>query len=154
MKIETGQVHQSPQQFIGQEPSAILELEQDKLLKVTSPVRYSLSAQRFAAELLVRGELKVEISSRCARCGEPASQTVGDKAFTRSYPLGSTNQSIDLTADIREAILLALPTNFLCLPACRGLCPACGANLNKEACGCDQRPPESGWDALDKLKLK
>ncbi|MBI2441504.1 MAG: DUF177 domain-containing protein [Lentisphaerae bacterium] len=154
MKIESGQVRKRPERFTGQEPSTILDLDLDPLVRAAGAVRYSLTAQRFADELLVCGVLEVEISSRCARCGESVSQTIQDGTFMRSYPLTAANESIDLTPDIREAILLALPMSFLCSAQCRGLCPDCGANLNKAPCKCGRPGKSAAWGALDQLKFK
>ena len=154
MNIETGQVHQRPRRFTGEEPSAILELDQETPFQVIGDVRYTLTAQRFAADLLVRGVLEVDVRGRCARCGEFCTQTIRDKAFTCSYPLSAANELIDLTADIREAILLALPMNFVCSEACRGLCVQCGANLNKAPCACGKSRQTIAWGMLDQLKLK
>jgi len=154
MKIETGLVRDDPLRFTGQEPAAILELDQETQFKVSSDVRYDLTAQRFATDLLVRGILAVDVRSRCARCGERCAQTVRDKNFTRSYPLSASNELIDLTADIREAILLALPMNYVCSAACRGLCVQCGANLNKAPCACGRPRQATPWGMLDQVKIK
>jgi uncharacterized protein len=37
---------------------------------------------------------------------------------------------------LREVIMAELPELPLCRPDCRGLCPGCGVNLNREACRC------------------
>ena len=49
-------------------------------------------------------------------------------------------EQLDLSATILEAISLQLPLKMLCSPNCRGLCPACGTNLNNNPCDCQ---PES-----------
>ncbi len=154
MKIETGQLRQRPQRFAGEEPAAILELDQENQFQVIGDVRYALTAQRFVTDLLVRGIVEVDVRSRCARCGERFLQTIRDKDFTRSYPLSVANELIDLTADIREAIFLALPMNYVCSAACRGLCVQCGANLNKAPCACGQPRQTTPWDMLDQVKIK
>lgn len=43
---------------------------------------------------------------------------------------------LDLRELATEQIYLELPMKPLCSAECRGLCPACGANRNKEACRC------------------
>ena len=154
MNIETGQVRQRPRRFTGEEPAAILELDRETQFQVIGNVRYALTAQRFASDLLVRGVLEVDICSRCARCGERCVRTVRDEDFVRSYPLSAASELIDLTADIREAMLLSLPINYMCSATCRGLCVQCGANLNKAPCACGRLRQATLWGALDQVKIE
>lgn len=66
-----------------------------------------------------------------------------------SYPL--RGDRIDLGPLAREALLLGLPLAPLCLEACRGLCPTCGADLNAGPCGCVDEEVDRRWAALDAL---
>lgn len=43
---------------------------------------------------------------------------------------------IDLTNDLRDFIMLALPGQNLCSEDCKGLCSQCGADLNETTCSC------------------
>ena len=43
---------------------------------------------------------------------------------------------IDLEELARIHLLLHLPYRHLCREDCKGLCPRCGKNLNREACSC------------------
>lgn len=47
-----------------------------------------------------------------------------------------TDETIDLTDEIRQRIVLATPAVLRCSETCRGLCPTCGANWNKVTCEC------------------
>jgi uncharacterized protein len=47
-----------------------------------------------------------------------------------------TDDALDVTGIIREQFYLALPMKPLCRPDCRGLCPECGINRNRETCAC------------------
>ena len=38
----------------------------------------------------------------------------------------------------QDDILLELPIKMVCGPDCKGLCPQCGCNLNRESCSCKQ----------------
>jgi uncharacterized protein len=40
---------------------------------------------------------------------------------------------------LREQFQLVLPMKPLCAQSCRGLCPECGANLNRTECDCQPR---------------
>ena len=46
------------------------------------------------------------------------------------------NDMVDLTDFVYQEIQLFLPQKMLCNDDCKGLCPQCGANLNKEKCDC------------------
>jgi len=46
------------------------------------------------------------------------------------------DRTLDLREVVSEQIYLELPLKPLCSESCRGLCPGCGVNLNKEACTC------------------
>jgi len=43
---------------------------------------------------------------------------------------------LDLLPMVRDAVHLAVPIAPRCRPDCRGLCPDCGADLNKGPCAC------------------
>lgn len=61
--------------------------------------------------------------------------------------------SVDLTPDIREAMILCFPGYPVCKAECKGLCPTCGKNLNKGACTCAP-PPDNRWSVLDRLDAR
>jgi uncharacterized protein len=44
--------------------------------------------------------------------------------------------SLDVTGHVRDAVILSLPMKILCRDDCKGLCAACGGNLNEGDCGC------------------
>ncbi|UCC11576.1 MAG: DUF177 domain-containing protein [candidate division WOR-3 bacterium] len=47
-----------------------------------------------------------------------------------------TGPCIDVLVGLREAVLLSLPITIVCKEECRGLCPVCGKDRNKETCTC------------------
>ncbi len=55
---------------------------------------------------------------------------------------------VDITAPVREALMLEIPLKPLCREECRGLCPVCGANRNVERCSCVVRETDTRWDGL------
>jgi uncharacterized protein len=61
---------------------------------------------------------------------------------------------IDLTEDIRDYALLAVPMKRLCSENCKGLCTNCGADLNNGPCDCREEKMDPRWEPLQKLKLK
>ncbi len=154
MIIETGELRLKDRNYTGQEPAAILEIESEPFVRAAGAIRYDLNARCLSDDLLVQGSLALTLEFECARCVEWFRKRVRVPDFIRSFPLSSENESIDLTGDIREDILLALPINFVCSPECRGLCPVCGVDLNKQSCACHAVEAPAVWSVLDQLKIK
>ena len=61
---------------------------------------------------------------------------------------------IDISAVIRETIVLSEPLRTVCSEDCKGLCSSCGANLNTETCGCQHETLDPRLAALKKLLEK
>lgn len=59
--------------------------------------------------------------------------------------------TIDLTQIIYDAVNLSIPLKPLCKEDCKGLCPICGTNLNKESCKCKREKTDPRWEPLKKL---
>ena len=47
-------------------------------------------------------------------------------------------QEIDLVDIIEQTLDFKIPASVLCKEDCKGLCQGCGANLNIEACSCNE----------------
>ena len=129
-----------------------LELGQDEIISVISPVNFHFEAQLHASGIVIRGNASVKIAGECGRCLEKVTQDVQTEYTLFLDDLGPADE-IDVANEIREEILLAFPMNIICNDDCQGLCPCCGANLIKESCSCKDSAPKapSPWDALDQL---
>lgn len=55
---------------------------------------------------------------------------------------------LELAGMLREQLILATPMQPRCREECRGLCPACGQNLNERRCGCPAAGQESPFAVL------
>jgi len=64
------------------------------------------------------------------------------------------DEKIDLGEVIREQLYLALPMKPLCQEQCKGLCPVCGANRNRETCNCQQQWEDPRMAALAEWKSR
>ncbi len=153
MIIQTGELGEREQRYTGEESVSILDLENDSFVRGEDAIHYDLTAHCLNDEMLVRGKLAVELICLCSRCADWFHNILRVPDFVRSYVLSSENEAIDLTGDMREDILLALPMNSVCSSECRGLCPGCGVNLNKQACACHPGKPPAAWNVLDQLTL-
>lgn len=142
-----------PEFYKGELDSALLEVgEEDGLIPFT-PIIYEFSAQILETELLIQGRLSVELDVACARCAEFFSTTVNDSAFVRSFDLSEMVDEFDILPELREALMLKLPTFPLCSKDCLGFCPLCGVKRGEQSCDCEPEPEGSSWDGLDGLSL-
>lgn len=152
MIIDTSELGAEQRAFEGVEPESIWAMD-DEGVRPVSPLKYQVTARLVGERLVVRGRLDARVEFLCGRCGEGFGQDVADPRFCRDYELSEPGQSVDLTPDMREAIILSFPTYPLCDEGCRGVCPGCGANRNRGSCSCrDVGGP--GWSMLDGLTLK
>jgi uncharacterized protein len=140
----------------------------------------SFRAHRMAENLYLEGEVHGRVELECARCltryfhalredfrlvlepaedrvpAEPeAAEALERDGMALSDALESgcfRGPEIDLGAYLREVVALGLPVKPLCREDCRGLCPRCGADRNRESCGCDDTRPDSPFAALAALR--
>jgi uncharacterized protein len=125
----------------------------------------------------VDGQLQANLVLTCSRCLESfknriehpftlrfARQAIRDARLERGAEVELTTdqiglsffdgEEIDLRDALQEQIILALPYKPLCREACKGLCPHCGADLNRESCQCRERVQGGPFDRLKSLKLR
>ena len=103
------------------------------------------------------GTLKGSVTLECRRCLVEVDAKVDadthvlfadDSAVDEDDPdvlpisQGRSGSEIDLRPAVRQEWLLEVPALVLCRPACKGLCPKCGANLNQGACACARKSHE------------
>ncbi|MBL7183791.1 MAG: DUF177 domain-containing protein [Anaerolineae bacterium] len=110
-------------------------------------VRGTVEFTRINRGIFGEGQLHSQVQLECARCletfaqpldlhleaqfGSPPIRPQGETIF----PIGGKG-ILDLTAALREHVLLDLPMRPLCKPDCHGLCVECGKNLNEGPCDC------------------
>ena len=108
--------------------------------------------------ILLNGEIKTNLTVSCARCGRDfvysspitLNAKITDKLANEDEDEFIIMQdfAIDTEDIVRTALILELPTRFLCDEDCKGLCAKCGKNLNEGECGCDLTERDSRWDVL------
>jgi uncharacterized protein len=151
MKIHINQIPEEGRLYDGEDGAEIMDLtERDVWFE--HPVIYKLFAQVRGDALWVTGQLATMASARCGRCLKTVTVPLAVSHFAVHRTVHA-DETVDLTAAMREDIILELPQRVLCHENCKGLCPVCGEDLNVRRCGCR---PESGdlrWKALDKIQL-
>lgn len=147
----------------GEEDRDILELPPTDLIQPVSPVRYSLDIGQNAEGVWATGEASLDVRCECVRCLEPFIYPVhlDDFAMQVERPASET---VDLTPQLREDILLALPAHPRCDWSGERTCPRQFPTASEtpamvdpaddvDVNGAAARPP-SAWEALDSLDLR
>ncbi len=153
MKILVARIPEEGSNYEGNDPGSILQVDGETFIKDPSDVHYALYAQCVSDELVVRGVLSVDVGLQCARCSEFFSTTVGVSDFLRAYPAPKGTDSVDITEDLREELLLQVPGFPVCKEVCKGMCSQCGIDLNKGTCICKKEEGPTPWSALDDINL-
>lgn len=159
MKISIDEVPQSPKEIqfseSTEELNEIYRRSDRPDFSFPGSVEVQLVYYKSGREIFFSGRFASRVTGCCARCLDdydfsldkefdfvlapgPVKSERGAEELNRD-DLGLSyyaSEEIDLTPLIAEQVLLALPTRPLCSDTCRGLCVSCGANLNRESCGC------------------
>ena len=141
------------------------------LLEAARPaanLRGRLRMLRTQRSVFVRGHLETRVVVECSRCLRDTEVPIAFDVEAEYFPeidIGTgqalpppdddlaftidPNHELDLREAVRQHVLLELPMQSLCMEACKGLCPRCGADLNEGACACE---PEDVDDRLLPLR--
>ena len=84
-------------------------------------------------EMFARITATSSYESFCYRCLEEM-KSDWTANFTLSFDIDKQKEFIDISEDVRQELILNLPTRILCQDHCKGLCIDCGVNLNKNEC--------------------
>lgn len=135
-----------------------------------APIRTSCRAALAGDALLVEGSACFLAEAECGRCLKLFTLNLA-VPFNRVYRKGSPDQpgepgqpeddetdlisgdaqTVDISAAVREAIILEAPMKPLCTEGCLGLCPVCGRNLNDDRCDCSMERTDPRWDVLKEV---
>lgn len=143
--------------FTVDEPAPDLDVELQ-----LSQLAGSVQLTRTPQGLYVAGRLQAAHTAECVRCLAPVPVTL-EADIAELYSLAADGDSeftisdsalLDLAPLVRELLVLDKPTHPLCHADCKGLCPQCGINFNKEACSCTTETLDPRLALLSRLKTK
>lgn len=151
------------------EPAALNRA--DDAFRLVSPVDLVADLRKDEQKVRLAGRVRATLEVDCSRCLEPfqipidapfdmlflsldentgeGETEVAEDDLGVSYYKGD---EIDLGDVIREQCYLALPMKPLCREDCKGLCPVCGANRNRETCSCQTEWVDPRMEPLKKLQ--
>lgn len=145
------------------EVSRVAEAPEDLGIEVIgvppgSPIDLDLRLESVVEGVLVTGTAVVRLQGNCARClDDISSEEEIDIQELFCYPGKETDdpealriedELIDLEPVLRDAVVLDLPFTPLCRPDCAGLCPECGASLNRNPDHSHAEPIDPRWAGL------
>lgn len=127
----------------------------DQVLGPAGGIDVRMSIYRAGSRFVLDGGVSGKLRACCDRCLENFETDIvtGFRLYLDFQPADQSQEEIelgeedmgvdfvngdevDLASVAREQIHLALPMKILCNERCAGLCPGCGANLNREPCRC------------------
>jgi uncharacterized protein len=145
--------------------------EQEKLGCSLNKVEVSAILKRVRETLYLEGDIQTVMEMDCSRCLESARFPIMASFKYVLTPVQKENQEekelcaeemdfvyyqddlIDLDPLVAEQIILQLPMKVLCQEDCKGLCPRCGINRNRDSCQCHKEQIDSRLAVLKKLKV-
>lgn len=142
------------------------------LEKISGHIKF----KKAGAMILTDGNLKTSVKLTCGLClnefdydidvlfrvvYSPKPKKIGVEVELTKEDLDIayfSDEFINPSEEIRDAIILDIPFNPRCKANCLGLCPRCGTNLNIEKCSCEKdngdEDAETWKSKLKKLKTK
>jgi uncharacterized protein len=132
-------------------------------------LHYDVSLLKSGDHIKVKGTINTAVSLRCVRCLENFEMQVDSNFDIILFPMNLIEvnnlhlededmeyiffegDKIDIDKILIEQVNFFIPYNPLCKENCKGLCPVCGVNLNREECKCDNSFKELSL-LLDKIK--
>ncbi|MDD2558166.1 MAG: DUF177 domain-containing protein [Desulfuromonadaceae bacterium] len=130
-------------------------------LKFVTPVECEIRLSKIAQMVEVCGSARVTVALQCSRCLADLSSELqvefkqtyveelpdvideaGGEVELSAEEMGLIlfdGENIDLSDEIQQQIVLAIPSRPLCEEECKGLCLTCGRNLNMAVCNCNDR---------------
>ena len=145
--------------------------------RIVAPVQLTARVTKDSEKVRLVGRLQTTLETDCGRCLDPftipvdagldmlflpeaekaqsaAGEDEDDETEVREADAGVgfyKNDTIDLGEMMRDEFYLALPMKPLCRADCKGLCPVCGVNWNRETCECRAEWVDPRMEPLKKL---
>ena len=133
-------------------PPAEIDLDLEEA-QFVEEIRGDLQLSRRVEDVYVKGSFSASVEVECRCCLEPFATTVLGEIEVQFCPIDAATPSdpwqadtgeryyledtIDLSEELRQSLILEIPNWPLCSEECKGLCPQCGENLNATDCGCE-----------------
>jgi uncharacterized protein len=170
MKLMLRDIETFPVSLRLETPPGAIKVDFDALVAVGRVVT-DVDIQRSGEEYFCQAQVTADVTLECARCLKHFDCTLkgGTEFIATSQAtyeeqhreadddedyvfLESEALDADISDQVRQTIILAVPMIPLCREDCKGLCPKCKVNRNEKECGCTFDESDPRWDKLRELK--
>jgi uncharacterized protein len=141
-----------------------LELGGERYAATPAAVPVRLDVSRTTGNgYALRLRFSASLEGPCMRCLGPAAPVFEVDVREVNQPGGGDELSseyvdadddLDLRAWVRDSFALSMPAQITCTPECRGLCPACGADLNEDLDHAHEAEPDPRWAKLSEIRFE
>ena len=115
-------------------------------LEFKTPLCVEGAIHNIGGTLEISAHITGEYLTTCSRCGAEVKETLAAELFESigddfseldEECIVVSGNVIDISGSIEACIFGSIPMQFLCKEDCKGLCPICGTDLNKNECNCE-----------------
>jgi len=165
MRIRVSGLSQGIRRQSVKEPAGSLGLDEETY-HFSRPIGVEYTLQKVGEKLVFHATVTTSMKLECSRCLDPMETEISEEitlliSFSEPPEQSGTDpdvkvvppgaEEVDISEEIRQTVLLAIPVKPLCKDNCLGLCPRCGTNLNLKTCLCQEKVADSRWSDLQKL---
>jgi uncharacterized protein len=146
------------------------DMREESLFRSSGPVNAHIELSRRGEEIRVEGEITGSLSLQCSRCLKDFNVDIMFDFDSVYHPCSTVargegheipaeeaeigfyqGEEIDIGYVVKEQLILNIPMKPLCEIECKGLCPVCGKDLNKESCGCKKEKIDKRFEPLKSI---
>jgi uncharacterized protein len=118
---------------------------QGEPLRFKEPLSITGTLTNSGGALILNADIRGKIILQCGSCLESfeknldftvKARLVGPSNNTEPDDFVFEGVEVDISDMVWEFLLLEIPIRRRCKDPCKGLCPECGVNLNRETCQC------------------
>ncbi|MDR7869910.1 MAG: DUF177 domain-containing protein [Tissierellaceae bacterium] len=136
--------------------------------KIIEPIKYKGEIYKVDGSYLIKANIGYRYETKCDRCFETTIKQINTSLSARLEDYGKQYEDneedddiiyykkgiLDLDEYILMEVASSLPMKSLCDEDCKGLCPKCGIDLNKESCNCEDDYIDPRFEKLKDLFVK
>jgi uncharacterized metal-binding protein YceD (DUF177 family) len=152
LHIQMETLDKGPVQLTGTLPGRFLDLKDEPSIRNIGDISYTLTVEKTGHEILAMGSLEVPMELECVRSGLFFSTIVSESAFLRDYSTEDLREGVDLSEDIREALVIRIPA-YPVSPEAQSPdfeLPKLPSKLTDDS---ENNAGNSPWNDLDQLNL-